>query len=223
MAKQPVNTEEMTQEQLDAAAQAADAATGEEPGYKREEAKKRREDTLQEEIDRMTKRMLSGTIDTKSLEIVNEIAQKTQYLSVSNPQPGYVYAWISTNQHGHHVQALKPLGWEVVQGKDPEALELKGEKGGTTRELVDVLLMRIKRDRYIVLKAREQAKTRQDQRASASTLVQMGEQYRGKGIIVRPHGMADFDGPEITPRVLSRKQALKMVDKALRQGTVPGL
>jgi hypothetical protein len=220
--KNMVDTTQMSTEEYDARVQAAEAELPE-PGHERREALKRREDTLQAEIDAMAHKMLSGQIDPKSLEIVNEIAQKTQFLSVSNAQPGYVYAWVSKNQHGHHIQELKPLGWEVVQGKDPEALELKGQDGGTTRQLADVILMRIERERYIVLKAKEQAQTRQIQRSSASTLLQMGEQYEGRGIIVKPWGMNSFEGPEIAPRRLSRKQAMKMVDQALRHGTVPGM
>lgn len=218
----PVQTENMTQEQLDAAAEAAQADLPE-AGHERREALKRREDNLQAEVDRMARKMISGTVDPKALEVVNEIAGKTQYLSVSNAQPGKVYAWVSTRAHGHHIQALKPLGWEVVQGKDPEALELKGQDGGTTRQLGDVILMRIDRDRYIVLKAREQARTRQIQQSSAAGLIEMGERHRDKGFIVRPWGMDTMEGPEIQPQRLGRKQAMKMVDKALRRGTVPGM
>jgi hypothetical protein len=217
-----IQTDDITDEQMDAAIQPQEA-TLPEPGHERREALKQREESLQEQIDRMSRQMLSGTLDAKALEVVNEIASKTQYLTVSSARPDYVYAWVSKNRHMQHIQALKPLGWEVVQGEDPEALELKGQDASTTRQLGDVILMRIKRDRYIVIKAQEQAKTRQIQRASASGLIELGNQHRSKGFIVKPYLMDGFEGPEIQPRVLSRKQAMKMVDKALRTGTVPGM
>lgn len=195
-----------------------------EPGHARREAQKRRQETLEQQIARLADKMLSGEIDEKELEICNEIASKTQYLAVHGAKPDYVYGWVSTNRHSQHVQAAKAQGWEVVQGDDPEALELKGMDGGTTRRLGDVLLMRIKKDVYIVIKAQEQLKTKRVQQASASTLVEMGMKYRDQGFSVRPYQMDSFAGPEIRPHRLSTQgSALEQMDAALRAGTVPGL
>lgn len=195
-----------------------------EAGYERRETLKRREATLEEKIAQMSERMLRGTIDPSSLEIANEIANKTQYLHVSGAQTGYVYGWLSTNRSGLHVQKAKNYGWEVVQGDDPEALELKGEMGGgTTRQLGDVILMRMKEERYIVLKAQEQARTARIQQSSASNLVELGQKYRSKGFTVKPYGMNSFEGPEIKSGVLSRKAAFQQLDGHLRAGTVPGM
>lgn len=205
------------------------------PGHERRESLKRREESLQEEIDRVASQMLSGQVDAKKLEIVNEIANQTQYLTVSNPQPGFEYGWVSKNRSGQHIQMAKAIGWEVVQGSDKEAVELKGssrsQSGGepdTTRQLGDVILMRIPRERFIVLQAKALADTKRKQRASAATLLEMGDKYRGRGIIVKPYMMADDDGdlggPEIKPmRFSSRQQAVKEIDRRLRDGTIPGM
>lgn len=217
-----ITTDDVTQEQYDEAVQQAEA-TLPPPGHERREELKEREESLQQQIDRMANKLLSGQLDAKALEIENEIASKTQYLSVANARPEYVYAWVSKNRHQQHIQALRPLGWEVVQGDDPEAMELKGQDGGTTRQLGDVILMRIHRDRYIVIKAKEQAQTRHIQRASAAGLVELGDKYRNKGFIVRPWGMDSMEGPDINPQAMSRKQAMKMVEKHLKAGTVPGM
>lgn len=195
-----------------------------EPGHERREVLKRRQATLEEQIARLSEKMLRGTIDAKELEIVNEIASKTQFLSVSGAQPEFVYAWVSKNRYSQHIQAAKAQGWEVVQGNDPEALELKGMDGSTTRQLGDVILMRIKKDIYIVLKAQEQLKTRRIQQNSASTLVELGEKYKRHGFNVRPHGMDTFEGPEIrSNRISSHGTALQQLDSQLRNGTVPGM
>ena len=201
----------------------AAAASLPEEGHARREAIKRREETLEMQIARLSDKILNGTIDAKELEIVNEIANKTQFLNVSGAKPGYVYSWASKNRHGQHIQALKNLGWETVQGDDPEALELKGMDGGTTRQLGDVMLMRIKQDIYIVLKAQEQAKTRRTQQNSASTLIELGDRYRDKGFSVRPHEMDTFDGPPIRSNRLTSKRSSQSLDSQLRNGTVPGM
>lgn len=194
-----------------------------EPGHERREVLKRRQATLEEQIARLSEKMLHGTIDAKELEIVNEIASKTQFLAVSGAQSDYVYAWVSKNRYSQHIQSAKAQGWETVQGNDPEALELKGMDGSTTRQLGDVILMRIKKDIYIVLKAQEQAKTKRIQQNSASTLVDLGDKYSRYGFSVRPHGMNSFEGPEIRSRRLSsHSTAIQQLDADLRAGTLPG-
>ena len=202
----------------------AAAASLPEAGHARREAIKRREETLEMQIARLSEKMMNGTIDPKELEIVNEIASKTQYLSVSGAQAGYVYSWASKNRSGQHIQAMKGLGWETVQGDDPEALELKGMDGGTTRQLGDVILMRIRKEVYIVLKAQEQVKARRVQQNSASTLVELGDRYRDKGFSVRPYHMDTFSGPPIrSNRISSQRTAMQQLDTDLRNGTVPGM
>lgn len=203
-------------------------------GYQRREDMLKQQDRLQAEAERIASQMQSGTVDPRNLEIANEIASKTQFLTVSNADPTFVYGWVSKNRHSQHLQAMKQFGWVTVQGDDPEAVELKGTglgggtSPGTTRELGDVVLMKIPRERYLVLKALEVQKTRNLQKASTATLLDMGDKYRGKGIVVRPFGMEDPDGdlsgPPIRPRrFTSKDKAMKMVDEHLRSGTVPGM
>ena len=195
-----------------------------EAGHERREVLKRRQATLEEQIARLADKMQRGTIDAKELEICNEIASKTQYLSVSGAQSDYVYGWVSKNRYGQHIQAAKAQGWEVVQGDDTEALELKGMDGSTTRQLGDVILMKIKKDIYIVLKAQEQLKAKRVQQNSASTLVELGQKYAGYGFNVRPHHMDSFAGPDIrSHRLSSHGTAMQQLDAALRDGTVPGM
>jgi hypothetical protein len=205
-----------------------------ERGYLSKEVQLKRQDELQKEAERIASQMQSGTIDPKKLEIANEIANKTQYLSVSNADPAFVYGWVSRNRHSQHIQAMKQFGWVVVQGDDEEAIELKGTQSGqggapgTTRELGDVVLMKIPKDRYVVLKALEVSKTRQLQKASTSALLELGNKHRDKGIIIRPYRMddpeGDLSGPEIKPQRFSNRQnAMRMIDKQLRDGTVEGM
>lgn len=211
--KQVQSSDAEAQEQL---AQAAHEELPE-PGHERREAIKRRQATLEEQIERLAQKMQRGTIDSKELEIVNEIANKTAYLNVSNQRSDYVYGWVSKNRHGQHMQRARAEGWEVVDGDDQEGIELKGvHDNSTLRSLGDVVLMRIKRDIYIALKAREQVRTKEVQQNSAGTLVEMGHRYRDLGVKVYPYRMDTMEGPEIKAHTAS-------LDAALRSGTVPGL
>jgi hypothetical protein len=199
-------------------------------GYLRHEELARRQDELQREAERVADKMLRGSIDPSQLEIANEIASKTQWMSVSNADPAFVYGWVSKNRHGQHIQAMHRLGWVTVQGEDPEAIELKGTRQGTslgtTRELGDVVLMKIPRERYIVLKALEEKRKREVQRASTAGLIELAGQYRNN-VTVRPYNMedpyGDLSGPDIRPRNFTSKQGAVRFIQDLREGTVPGM
>lgn len=214
------------------------------PGHERREALRQRDETLQREVERVGQTIVMGSIDPKYMKIDAEIRSRTSYLNVSHPKPGYVYAWVSKNNHNNHRQRLEAIGYETVQGDDPECLELRGTDGrgagtgtpDTTRQLHDVILMRIKREYYVAYKAREHARTVQAQMASASTLLSMAAPYRNRGITVGPmQGLeesmgSDLRGPRIRPRRYSSQRARYLglwnnhyMDQHLREGTVPGM
>lgn len=202
-------------------------------GYAARESDKMKRDRLTEESERIAAQILGGTVDSSKLEIIDEIASRTQSLQVSNQQPGKVYGWVSKNQHGHHIERMKNYGWEVVQGDDTEAVELKGSgrtmglgSPGTTRELADVILMRIDYERYVVLRAMEIAQTKRVQQASASTLLAMADKYRGQ-INVTPYKMEDprgnLSGPDIkSGRFSNQQNAQRQMTDHIKAGTVPG-
>lgn len=201
-------------------------------GHERRELERKSQDQLQAEAERVAQQMMRGTLDASKLDIVNDIANKTHFLTVSNAQPGWVYAWVSKNRFSQHIQMAKSLGWVTVQADDPEALELRGGAGtgtpDTTRQLGDVILMKIPEERYIVLKAMEVKRQRDRQKAAVAGLRELGEQNRGKGFIVRPFGMEDPDGdlsgPAVEPRSFTSKRgAMRMIDRHLRDGSVPGM
>ena len=211
------------------------------PGDARREVLKQRDADLQAQIERVGQSIVLNNIDPKYLQIIREIQQRTSYLNVSNRKPGYVYAWVTKNNWNNHRTRLEAVGYEVVQGDDPEALELKGTSGiaagtgtpDTTRQLGDVILMRIKEEYYIAQKAREHARTLAMQVASASTLITMARPYFNRGIRVgtQVQGMGDqLQGPRIRPRSFSsrRAQMLGLLDnqvfqEQVREGTIPGM
>lgn len=206
------------------------------PGYQREEEIKRREDGLQQEIERQASKIIMGTLDENAVKLRNEIASRTRFLTVSNADPNYKYAWISKNNHLQHKQRFENQGWQTVQGDDPEAIELKGVGGvasgagapDTTRQLGDVILMKIPRDRYVMLEAEKHARTIQLHQSSAADLLSIAERYR-RYVNVRPYEMdGGLQGPEIQPRAftgnpLVRKAAMEKLDRHMRAGTIPGM
>ncbi len=197
------------------------------PGYQRQETLRERQGRLQEAAQRMADQIQRGTIDPSKLQILNEIASRVHYLDVSNPQPGRSYVWVSTNRSGQHVQKMKALGFQTIQGDEPEATELQGTAGDTTRRLGDVVLMWAPEELVIALKAQQIVHQRKVESASTANLIELGDKYRGKGLIVSPYGMDTMQGPPIEVGRFSQSQARKaatgLVDQALREGTIPGL
>lgn len=200
------------------------------PGYAREETQKERADKLQRQIEETANLIIQGAVDPSKMEIFDEIANQSAYLQVSNRQSGFEYGWISKNNYGNnHFQKAQLEGWVVVQGDDLEAVELKGttrlQAGGppdSTRQLGDVILMRIPEERYIALKAREWARSQQLQTASDSRLQGLAHSLRDKGVIIRPFDI-NAGAPSGTEQNLSRQDAMKMLDKGLRAGNLPGM
>lgn len=223
-------------EAMEAAQQAA-AAELPPAGHERDEFMRRRQDQLDMEIERVSEQIVQGTVDASKMEVINEIAAHTQYLSVSNPNPERAYTWVSRNRHSQHIQLMRSLGWQVIQGHDEEAVELKGAHGATgdsTRQLGDVILMWMPRDRYVVMRGMQLAQTKSHmQAAPLADLLDMAQAHRGN-VEVKAYKMDSLTGPPVKPQQFTtrahamryaalRKQAGEMFDQQLRDGNVQGV
>lgn len=241
MAETPQRRGTISTSDVDAQEAAARAAHAALPprGYMREEELKKRDDRLQRDIEKTAAQMIMGTLDQSKLQLQNEIQNRVKYLHVSNMDPNYKYAWVSKNNYMQHIQRLKQVGWQTVQGNDPEAMELIGTGGigsgagtpDTTRQLGDVILMKIPLDRYTMIRAAEHARTIQLQHASANDLIALVDRYARYGVRLRNDprtGEHDqYGGPSIQPRAFTehpyalsnrRHAGMAMLDKHLRQG-----
>lgn len=213
------------------------------PGYQRDEYLRKQDDRLQREVERTAAQMIMGTLDPSKLQIENEIRNRTRYLHVSNMQPGFKYAWISKNNHMSHIRRLQQVGWQTVQGDDPEAMELIGTGGpgsgagspDTTRQLGDVILMRIPLEIYTMIRAMEHARTIQLQHASASNLIALVDKYKGYGFSLRNDPRTGdhehIGGPSVRPQPFTehphavgarRHAGMAALDRHLRQGMPRG-
>lgn len=196
----------------------------EEPkGHQEREQFKRRADNLEQQAEAMAAQMMMGAVDPKNLQIAREIAHRIGSLDISNKRDDMVYWWVNAGRQGQHVRRAQMIGWEVVQGNDPEAEELKGERGDTTRIFGDTILMKMPKDRFVVLKALAIQRQRQLEGASAARLMELSEKYRGQGFAVRPYGMDSMEGPPIRPGRFSKNQAQNWLqrqaaEQELREG-----
>ena len=216
------------------------------PGYARQEQMRIDANKRYMEAEAIADRIMTGSIDVSALQRENDIANNTQYLRVSNPQPGWVYRWVSKNRYGQHIQKAKMMGWLVVQGNDPEAIELKGGgmhgmgvgSPGTTRELGDVMLLKIPHEKWIVLQALAIARQRKIQQASSANLVELASKYSNVMTLHTWRMQGGFDGPEVRSHALGRRplnaqggskpdersaypQNLAELEASLRHGTTP--
>lgn len=127
-------------------------------GHQRDELLRQRRDRLEEQIGEMPE--LAGGRDVSEIPIENEIAQAFDglgNLSVSKQKPEYVYKWKKADDQ--QTTLAQNLGFELVNG-DPrtdtkcnnwEGIEHLGKHcaaGTSLRGAGDVLLWRIKRERY---------------------------------------------------------------------------
>lgn len=198
------------------------------PGYKRDEEMARRDDALAEAADELSSSLEVEAIDPEKLRVENEIAQHfdpaTTMLNVSNIDEAFMYCWVYSGMHGLMVTQKQIEGWVVVQGDDDEALEHKGIGADTTRRVGDTLLMKIPKDRFLVLekRRREQANRFNQQQTSLSEKAEN---------LARKFNIPIYNADEVDARTLkrmmntaqARKTAGKNVDKLIRQGRMPGV
>ena len=185
-------------------------------GYKRDEELKKRTDELQQKAEEASKDTIA--IDPKKMEIDREMQMLLRRgdgaIQVSNAQPGFHYVWAAEyNTNKIDIVNKMRVGYEVVQGNDPEAREYQDVD--TKRRMGDVILMRIPDERYAQIQAHEYEKANRYsgyEDSELNTLI-----AKSGGLLKRA------ESPVAIRREAIRTQAIKGVDQMLRNGTVPGL
>lgn len=198
------------------------------PGYQRDEQLKVRQDQLEETTQQMN--------DTAGVEAVNpdafladeelQAALLKDGSEVSQAKPGYCYMWVCieypTNARGINALSLQSVGWQVVKGDDPEALEYKTIDG--TRKLGDSILLRISEQRKRLLDYRVQELNMKRDGASTDALRERAAKF---GInVVDYSNMTPEQQKRLERRAqqeFSKQAAIGKVAEQLRTGTVPGV
>lgn len=199
-------------------------------GDERREAEAQVADELAEQIDAMPE---GAKIDPRAFKVENELAQHFNILDVSNGDLMLKYRWVYSGQHGLQIKMALADGWQVVQGDDPEAIELKGIGADTTRRLGDVILMKIPRDKYVMIQRREARKREAQEQAVSSRFEEIIAPYRrrGYGATAIVNGVDVMTGAPIDSkrldfmhnRAMARAAGDKMLDAAIRDGSMPGV
>ena len=116
-------------------------------------------------------------------------------------------------------------GWEVVQGEMQEAIDIKGMGGDTTRRLGDVILMRCRKDRYVMLQRREDAKRKAQQDGVTAGLRAIGDRHAKDGVIVHTdlNSMHPKTVQRMANRAAAQQKATEILDQHVREGRVPGM
>lgn len=189
-------------------------------GHERKEELKKRTDQLQETIE--TKMPEMESLPSSALEPDRELQYAMQEFSmheVSDKQPGWVYAWVYTGQHGTEITMKKTYGWLAVQGEDKEAKEL--EHVDTTRRLGDCILMKIPEERHKKLLAYEDYVRKLRSSAGDQELEDAAAKLGLRVTVNEPRIIQRFGGG--SPAQMTVMQPGGPVDRMLKTGTVPGM
>lgn len=190
-------------------------------GHKRDEELLKRQDQLDEKAETQAAKLDMGAIDPDVLKAERELLNSMDSTMVTDADPNYHYTWVNfQSYHGWAVKSkLAFRGWEVVNGSMPEASECRQVDG--TRKLGDVLLMRIKIDRYNILKALEEEDRNKFNQTPTSNLSALADKYANKGLILRVNDTRDLKHMESRHR--GAMAAQEKFETGLRDGTIQGV
>jgi hypothetical protein len=190
------------------------------PGAARQEELSRRTDELEQLAEEMGENV--GVVDPSAFEVDPALSARFNELEVSNRDSAYAYCWVFTGQLGRMVKMKTVEGWEVVSGDMEEAADLKQPDG--TRRLGDVLLMRIRKDRKLLLDRKDRERRDAQQGAVTAQLEEMGAQAAKHGVIVHTGQSVSPDMlKRMEGRASARRAAVGAVDQMIRKGRVPGV
>lgn len=210
--------------------QAEHIGTGLPPaGYERNEELKIRQDTLEEAGEKRAGKLEVEAIDPKKLKVDREIRgileNDPNALMVSDNDAMYEYCWVYFGRQGTWVWRKKHEGWEVVSGKMVESKEYLAED--TTRRIGDVLLMRMRKDRFAILEAKQLERKKKQDLGVVGHLRELGEKYAGTGIKVHTSADSRLQSGRGVMETVEARAATQVagsgVDKMVREGSVPGL
>ena len=194
------------------------------PGHERREALKMRLEKLNAEAAELSAELEVEGVDPSKVEPDREIIRhfNSGDLPVSNRQDGFEYCWVfadpRNNMAGRHVFKKRYQGWEVVTGNMPESADHRHVDG--TRRVGDVLLMRIRYDRYVKLR-REERKTLERREAGvAEGFMELGAKHAHHGIKV--YDTVPDNAMKHAQATAAQERATRMTDKWVKGGNMPG-
>ncbi len=209
-------------------------------GYKRQEQQAKNHDVLQQKVEEMSTAGGVASLNPKALEEDREILGLIVEgnLDIPGAVDGYVYKWVQCripkDSPGMKVREVltmrikvrSPAGqtqtipcWERVEGNMPECPDLKDAEG--SRVLGDTLLVRCKRDVYVLIEEQERKLNKQRAATVEAGMVdtaQMINQKAGRPLIFG--GVDTYDQRFGEGETNSR---IRELNQQLKDGSVPGL
>lgn len=191
-------------------------------GYSRDEELSKRTDQLAEQIDTQAPGVES--VDPNKVKPIPEIQRHfnpvSGELDVSDAQPGFSYIWCYQGEHSRHITRKRAMGWEIVQGNDPEATEHKAV--GSYRQVGDCILMRISSEVFEKIRSNERRKSEDRERSVGADLLTKGEKY---GVRVTVEGLGGDPKmlKSIQDRAAASNMASTLLDQQIRNGQVAGM
>lgn len=188
-------------------------------GDAQREELKQRGDQLEQKAEELAGEVDYHTLRRDAFDIRNEIAERFDYLQVTDARSEYIYKWVNyRTRNGLNIAAAQRDGWELVAGNDPECMPCKDEL--TRRRVGDVVLMKMRRDAHHELVTRQRLIRNMRERGIEGAIEELA---RDRGIVL--HRFGDMD-PALQGRIFKQQQAKQIARQQfgnmLRQGTVPG-
>jgi hypothetical protein len=212
------------------------------PGDERKEILSMRRDDL----EKLAEEAAIGAVafGKEAFEVDREIQHGLANALTNLQEDKYVYCLVCDRMNGADVWTKKTAGWEVVANQE-DAVEAPGIKTSEGyRRIGDTILMRISKDQYVKIRAKQNLKTIQRDAAVSAQILEVAEEaVRKSDGAVRlidpktkqtPRGTlqesmastARARQPKrgMSPReAATRNQASTAIDKMLREGRVPGM
>ena len=198
-------------------------------GWERNEELAKRKDNLEQASEEATEEREVYAFDPAKFEPDNAILQYMDELEVTDKQPGRAYVWCYEGQNSRFVTKFRALGYQVVQGADPECAGMKDARG--YRKIGDTILLWVPIAIAAKLEQHREYKRLRQQQGVDGALREMSEKYKGKGVsLIDPREKTIGRGGNLMDAMAgsakaqgARQTAMKGVDKHLRAGTVPGM
>ncbi len=191
-------------------------------GHARDEELSKRTDQLAEQMETQAPGVES--VDPNKVKPIPEIQRHfdpvSGELDVSAAQSGFSYLWCYQGEYSRHITRKRAMGWEIVQGNDPESIEHKAV--GSYRQVGDCILMRIPSEIYERIRNNERRKATDREQSVGAELIEKGAKY-GVNVTVEGLGGDPKMLKSIQDRAAASNVASTLFDQQIRNGQVAGM
>jgi hypothetical protein len=191
-------------------------------GYKRDDELARRQDTLNQQLDSMPDDI--GTINPEALKPDHDLQGmiRKNFLEV-NLGPAYKIKWVNfVSQHGQAVWQAKAEGWEVVTANMVNMCDRDLVKEDNTLRVGDVICMRIRLDRHLMLEQQAENRRLAQQFGIENEINEIASKHP-KALKVHSDLSGTNPYSDQMQKRAARKTALAHIGNQMKKGPVAGI